>query len=164
VRMVWITFSILLILASVEAGLAFMREILLQDELATSALLRGEASAAFETGSFVWITTAAQMGMGFILPFALVFVAIPLETFVYSVRTVLGMAGGGLLRVLAVLLRLIGNVFRYMGGFLINAYDLVIFGPLWVEKFLKSGPRRAGSIGKSGDSTTKGIRIREASA
>lgn len=164
VRMVWITFSILLILASVEAGLAFMREILLQDELATSALLRGEEKAAFETGSFVWITTAAQMGMGFILPFALVFVAIPLETFVHSLRTVLGMAGGGLLRVLAVLLRLIGNVFRYMGGFLINAYDLVIFGPLWVEKFFKAAPRRAGSIGKSGDTTTKGIRIREARA
>src|SRR5215813_2997736 len=42
VRMIWITFSILLLLASVEAGLAYMREVLLQDELATSALLRGD--------------------------------------------------------------------------------------------------------------------------
>ncbi|NIW24713.1 MAG: hypothetical protein GWN29_09200, partial [Gammaproteobacteria bacterium] len=41
VRMIWITFTILLFLASVEAGLAYMREILMQDELATSALLRG---------------------------------------------------------------------------------------------------------------------------
>jgi hypothetical protein len=41
VRMIWITFSILLLLASIEAGLAYMREVLLQDELATSALLRG---------------------------------------------------------------------------------------------------------------------------
>ena len=39
--------------------------------------------AGFENSS-LWITTAAQMGMGFILPFALVFVAIPLETFVHS--------------------------------------------------------------------------------
>ena len=39
----------------------------------------------------MWITTAAQMGMGFTLPFALVFVAIPLETFVHSLRTVLGL-------------------------------------------------------------------------
>lgn len=34
----------------------------------------------------LWITTAAQMGMGFILPFALTFVAIPLETFVLSLK------------------------------------------------------------------------------
>ena len=37
VRMVWITFTILFLLASVEAGLAYMREVLLHDELATSA-------------------------------------------------------------------------------------------------------------------------------
>ncbi len=42
VRMIWITFSLLTLLASVEAGLAYMREVLLQDELATGALLRGE--------------------------------------------------------------------------------------------------------------------------
>ena len=41
VRMIAVTFVILLMLASVEAGLAYMREILMQDELATSALLRG---------------------------------------------------------------------------------------------------------------------------
>ncbi len=141
VRMIWITFSILLILASVEAGLAFMREILLQDELATSALLRGEGMPAHDTANFVWITTAAQMGMGFILPFALVFVAIPLETFVHSLRAVLGMSGVGVLRGLAMALRFLGNVFRYTGGLLVNLYDLFIFAPLWIEGALKGGSR-----------------------
>ena len=75
-------------MASIEAGLAYMREVLLQDELATTALLRGENAAALN--GHLWITTMAQMGMGFILPFALVFVAIPLETFVHSLRTVVG--------------------------------------------------------------------------
>src|SRR6202041_1522204 len=46
VRMMIITFAILLLMASVEAGLAYMREVLLQDELATSSLLRGDAVAA----------------------------------------------------------------------------------------------------------------------
>src|SRR5262249_58408615 len=41
VRMVVITFLILLMMASIEAGLAYMREVLLQDELATNSLLRG---------------------------------------------------------------------------------------------------------------------------
>ena len=46
VRMMAVTFAILFMLASVEAGLAYMREILMQDELATSALLRGGAATA----------------------------------------------------------------------------------------------------------------------
>jgi len=70
VRMIYITFTILFLLAGVEAGLAYMREVLLHDELATSALLRGDVGAT-ATGEYMWITTAAQMGMGFILPFAL---------------------------------------------------------------------------------------------
>jgi len=132
VRMIWITFTILFILASVEAGLAYMREVLLQDELATNALLRGEAAALF-TPEFQWITTAAQMGMGFILPFALVFVAIPLEMFVQSARTVLGHIVSTLLKLAAVGLRVFGNVCAYMGGVLVAFYDLLVFGPLWLE-------------------------------
>ena len=133
VRMIWITFGFLFILASVEAGLAFMREILMEDELATSALLRGDTGSAIQAADFGWITTAAQMGMGFILPFALVFVAIPLETFVHSMRTVIGVIGAALLRAAAFTLRLAGNLFRYTGRVLVNLYDLIIFGPLWLE-------------------------------
>ena len=142
VRMIWITFSFLFILASVEAGLAFMREILMQDELATSAMLRGDQASAVEATDFAWITTAAQMGMGFILPFALVFVAIPLETFVHSLRTVLGLIGTACLRAVAFTLRLIGNLFRYTGRVLVNLYDLIIFGPLWLENAVtKKAPK-----------------------
>lgn len=164
VRMIWITFSILLILASVEAGLAFMREILLQDELATSAVLRGEASAGYDGNHFVWITTAAQMGMGFILPFALVFVAIPLETFIHSLRAVLGLLSTGLLRSLAVGLRFIGNAFRYLGGLLINVYDLIIFGPLWLERFVGAGSGRNSKGRDTGAEDTRRITVRRASA
>jgi hypothetical protein len=131
VRMIWITFTILLLLASIEAGLAYMREVLLQDELATSALLRG-GETSMENSS-LWITTAAQMGMGFILPFALVFVAIPLETFVHSLRTVVGLVGIGLLRLFALVLRVLGNGFRHLGTLIERLYDLPLFVPLWLE-------------------------------
>jgi hypothetical protein len=130
VRMIWITFSILFLLASVEAGLAYMREVLLHDELATSALLRGDSSVAIAS-DYMWITTAAQMGMGFILPFALTFVAIPLETFVHSLRTVLGLLAIGVLRFVSLALRLLGNGFRYLGALLTHIYDLPLFIPLW---------------------------------
>lgn len=131
VRMIWITFSILFLLASVEAGLAFMREVLLQDELATSALLRGEGAAVVAANEYMWITTAAQMGMGFILPFALTFVAIPLETFVHSLRTVIGLFAIGVLRVTATVLRLLGGGSRYLSTIMSQLYDLPLFIPLW---------------------------------
>ncbi len=130
VRMIWITFTILFLLACVEAGLAYMREVLLHDELATSALLRGDLGAA-ATSEYMWITTAAQMGMGFILPFALTFVAIPLETFVHSLRTVLGLVAIGVLRFLSLVLRMLGGGFRYMGVIATQLYDLPLFIPLW---------------------------------
>jgi hypothetical protein len=135
VRMGWIALFILTALATVEAGLAYMREILLQDELATTALLRGTESVL--TSEVLWITTAAQMGMGFILPFALTFAAIPLETFVHTLRTVVGMLLVFSLRVLNVALRIVGNGCLQLGSLLSHLYDVVIFGPLWLESKLR---------------------------
>jgi hypothetical protein len=132
VRMVWTTFTMLALLASVEAGLAYMREVLLQDELATGALLRGQDGGGLKN-EYLWITTAAQMGMGFILPFALTFVAIPFETFVHSLRTVLGLCGIAVLRALALILRVLSNGFRHAGTLIERIYDLPIFLPLWLE-------------------------------
>jgi hypothetical protein len=132
VRMVVITFLILLLMASIEAGLAYMREVLLLDEMATNALLRGDNSASL-VNPHLWITTAAQMGMGFVLPFALVFVAIPLETFVHSLRTVVGLIGIAALQALALILRLLGNGCRHLGALACRVYDLPLFVPLWIE-------------------------------
>ena len=140
IRMVWTFFSILLFLACVEAGLAFMREILMEEDAATRAILRGAevTSEISAGGEYLWITTAAQMGMGFVLPFALMFVAIPLETFVHSLRTVLGIITIGILRALTWMLRLLGNISRFAGMAIVNIYDLLIFAPLWIERMLKA--------------------------
>jgi hypothetical protein len=146
VRMAYITFSILFLLAGVEAGLAYMREILLHDELATSALLRGDGGATMD-GDYMWITTAAQMGMGFILPFALVFVAIPLETFVHSLRTVIGLIALSAMRMFSLSLRLLGNMFLYIGVLLKQIYDLPLFVPLWLEERMV---KKAGEVGLAG--------------
>ncbi len=139
IRLVWTFFSILFFLACVEAGLAFMREILMQDAAATRAILRGgdQGDSIVLENSHIWITTAAQMGMGFVLPFALMFVAIPLETFVHSLRTVVGVAGVGFLRAMAWLLRLIGNIMRFISTSIVQVYDLIIFAPLWIERTIK---------------------------
>jgi hypothetical protein len=149
VRMIYITFTILFLLASVEAGLAYMREVLLHDELATSALLRGEVGAT-ATNQYMWITTAAQMGMGFVLPFALVFVAIPLETFVHSLRTVVGLIAMSFMRALSLVLRLLGNVFLYVGVLLKQIYDIPLFVPLWLEERMARTAEDDGLMGRVG--------------
>jgi hypothetical protein len=149
VRMIYITFTILFLLASVEAGLAYMREVLLHDELATSALLRGDVGAT-ATGEYMWITTAAQMGMGFILPFALVFVAIPLETFIHSLRTVVGLLAISFMRAMALALRILGNVFLYAGVLLKQIYDIPLFVPLWFEERMARSGENEGLMGRVG--------------
>jgi hypothetical protein len=148
VRMMITTFMILLLMASIEAGLAYMREVLLLDEMATNALLRGDSTGSL-VNSHLWITTAAQMGMGFVLPFALVFVAIPLETFVHSLRTVVGLAGIAMLQALALLLRLLGNASRHLGGIARRLYDLPLFVPLWIETRLRSAAHPANARGSA---------------
>ena len=148
-RMMWISLGILTSLALVEAGLAFMREILVQDELATAAMLRGDVASA--APPFMWITTAAQMGMGFVLPFALTFVAIPLETFIHSLRTVLGLAAGALMRALATVFRVLGTVFKGAGPFLADILDAIAFLPLWIETRMRNdgGEERGGADKKN---------------
>jgi hypothetical protein len=157
VRMMITTFLILLLMASIEAGLAYMREVLLLDEMATNALLRGDNAAAM-VNPHLWITTAAQMGMGFVLPFALVFVAIPLETFVHSLRTVVGLTGIALLQALALLLRLLGNASRHLGTLARRLYDLPLFVPLWIETHMRAAAHEAAAATASAERSWKEAR------
>ena len=133
-RMIVITFTLLAVLAGVESALAFMRDRIAHDMEALRQTLAGVEQTGLTTSM---IPTVGQMVMGFILPFALAFVAIPLESFVCSSRTVLGGLTAWLLRIFAFLLRLLGNVGFYAGRFVVNVYDLIIFPALWLEGLLR---------------------------
>jgi len=139
-RMIWFSFAILLTLACVESSLAFMRDLLAADREALRQTLSGVAASNPE---FRWIPSLGQMVMGFILPFALTFVAIPLESFIHASRTVFGVVLAGTLRFLNFLLRFLGNVLYHAGSSLIRVYDLLIFIPLRVEEMFRHG--RGGS-------------------
>ena len=126
----WIALSLLTILAGVESTLAFMRDRIAADMEALRQTLAGVTPGSL-AGSI--IPTVGQMVMGFILPFILTFVAIPLESFVASSRTILGLVAAWMLRFLAFALRLIGHLGYYFGRLTVNLYDLVIFPALWLE-------------------------------
>jgi hypothetical protein len=137
-NMMWIAFGLLVILAGIEAALALMRDMLIADK---AALLQSLASAPQHGPADGWlgkIPTAGQMVLGFILPFALAFVAVPLESFIASARTVGGAALVLVARTAAFTLRLAGNLVRNLARVVITAYDIVIVLPLLVEKLLKN--------------------------
>ena len=135
-RMMWIALSLLVTLAGVEAALALMRDLLIADK---QALLQSLATvqAAPAEGWVGRIPTAGQMLLGFILPFALAFIAIPLESLIHSARTVGGVLLMAFVRVLAFALRVAANVARNLSRLLIRLYDVAIVVPLLVERLVK---------------------------
>lgn len=133
--MVWISFSILFVLAGVEVALAVMRDLIIAADMALKQELGGAAAAGAAAGSWVLkIPTAGQMILGFILPFALAFVAIPLEYFVHSARVVFGAGLVATIRALGFVARILSNGMKQLGKAMILLYDAIICVPLWVER------------------------------
>ena len=136
-RLMWASLTILLVLAGVEVALAVMRDSIISADVALKQQLGSVAGVAqhVEAGWVTRIPAFGQMILGFTLPFALAFVAIPLESFINAGRTVLG---GGLelsLRGLAFVLRFCSSIAREAGRFAIMFYDVLIFLPLAIERW-----------------------------
>ncbi|HEU0258410.1 MAG TPA: hypothetical protein VFR57_03190 [Burkholderiales bacterium] len=138
-RMMWIALVLLVTLAGVEAALALMRDMLIADKQALIQSLATVQQAAPADGWVGKIPTAGQMLLGFILPFALAFIAIPVESLIHSSRTVGGVLLAALVSALALTLRVLANVVRRMSKVLITVYDVVIVLPLMVERMTKAG-------------------------
>lgn len=143
-RMMIVTFSILAILAGIEASLAYMRDLLALDRETLQQSLAG-ASTGLVEAQFRWIPSIGQMVMGFILPFALAFIAIPLESFIHSIRTVMGLIVVFVLRTLKVFIRMIGGIVLHISKIIISLYDLTIMLPLGIERLIQSQLKRSNS-------------------
>jgi hypothetical protein len=138
-RMLWAAIVMLFILAGIEAALALMRDMLMADRQALlQTLANAPQTAAPADPLLTRIPTAGQMLLGFILPFALAFVAIPLESFIYSLRTVGGALLVMIVRVAGFILRVLGNVVRHLTRVLVAIYDVSIVLPLLIERLVKA--------------------------
>ena len=138
-RILWIALTLLVTLAGVEAALALMRDMLIADK---QALLQSLATTPQPVPTDGWvgrIPTAGQMLLGFILPFALAFIAIPLESLIHSSRSVGGVLLQALVSTLALTLRVLANVARRMARVLVTLYDVLIVIPLLIERLSKAG-------------------------
>lgn len=134
-RMLVVSLLILVMLAGVEASLAYMRDSLALNREAMALTITGSVAAA--PAEFRWITSVGQMILGFILPFALAFIAIPLESFIHSLRTVIGLVFSSTLHLLAIVSRFIGMAARQSGMLLTHAYDILIMLPLRIEEAIR---------------------------
>jgi hypothetical protein len=137
-RILWFSAVFLLALAGIEASLALIRDMLMADKQALIQSLASAQKVAPADPLLARIPTAAQMLLGFILPLALAFVAIPLESFVHSLRTVGGATLVMLVRVLAFVLRILGNLVRQLCRVLTTLYDVTIVLPLLIERMVKA--------------------------
>jgi hypothetical protein len=143
-RIIWIAFSLLTILAGIGSALAFAG-----DGIARDLGALGQSMAGVEqTASAGMVPAVGQLILGFIFPFALAFVAIPLESFVSSSRTILGIIIAGALQLIAFVLRLIGNIGYYTGRLVINLYDLLIFPSIWLEGVLAGSKTNRNEAGE----------------
>jgi len=134
-KIIWILFLFLFVLAGVESGLAFMRDQIAGDNVALRHSLLGSGISQVVEGESISkiIPMVAQMLLGFILPFALMFVAVPLESLINSGRIVIADAVVQILHFTALVLRMLSSAIRNLAEIVIALYDIVIFMPLWIE-------------------------------
>jgi hypothetical protein len=140
--MVWLLLLFIFLFASIESSLAITRDQIATDNAALKSLLVGGESVDVEgTDISQMIPRAAQMLIGFLLPFVLIFVAIPFESFVESSRILLGNLVIQVLHFIALLMRLLATAIRYLTDILLALYDIIVSIPLWIEhKFAQRPP------------------------
>ena len=146
-RLLWGLTAVLVILAGVESSLAFMRDRIIADTEALRQSLNGIDPPVLAANR---IAVLGQTVLGFIMPFFLSTVAIPLDAFLSALRTVMGTAVAWVMRCIAVTLRLTGNLARYLTLLVNDIYYLMIFPALWLETLaVKRWTEHRATVGQS---------------
>jgi hypothetical protein len=136
----------LFFLASVESSLAILREQIVEAESALKLSLAGEESRIVQSVSQSTIPIVGQAVLGFILPWILALIAVPLEMFLDSGRHVVGSLSVMSLRAIGGLAGGIAHVSRHLTGMIGNIYDVYIAIPLRIESIIAKG--RKGTVGR----------------
>lgn len=135
-----VALSGLALLAAIEASLAILREQLLEADKALALALAGEAVRGREAVAAPLLSRIPMIGqavLGFILPWILAMIAVPLEMLVESGRHVIGRALVLVVRGGGIVFRLLGHGVRYLVAVLAHAYDIYIIVPLQLERLVR---------------------------
>lgn len=129
----WSALLVLTLLALSQSGLIYLRDAVNPgttplDRLIAYPVIIVEAPLLDE-----WLVIGARMMLAFILPFALVFLAVPLERWLETIRVLAAVAVIQLLHLGSLALRLMATTARYIAQLALALYDLIIAVPLWLE-------------------------------
>jgi hypothetical protein len=130
----WLSLGGLFFLASVESSLAILREQIVAADAALKHTLAGEAGQVVGIAADSSIPVIGQAVLGFVLPWLLALVAIPLEMLLDSGRHVLSRASVLGLHAVGGGVRVCGHALCSILGALPNVYDVYIAIPLRIER------------------------------
>jgi hypothetical protein len=141
----------LFLLACIECSLAVLREQIVESGNALKSALAGVQEKAVATTASSRIPVVGQALLGFILPWILAMVAVPLETLIATGGHITLALTAGILSLVGSLFRLLSHGARYLVEAVRHAYDILIVVPLQIERLAKNGrggvPVRAQSSG-----------------
>ena len=129
----------LFFLAAVESSLAILREQIVEANAALELSLAGEETRIVQSASQSLIPVVGQAVLGFILPWVLALVAVPLEMLLDSGRHVLASLTVALLAGIGHLIGASSHALRHLTGLVGNLYDVYISIPLRIEAWLGGG-------------------------
>ncbi len=128
----------LFMLACIESSLAILREQIVESSSALRQSLSGLAAPVANTATSR-IPVIGQAVLGFILPWILAMVAVPLETMISTGGHIVLSAVAGLLYLGSMIFRLGGHGMRYLLEAARHVYDIYIVIPLQIEKMVGNG-------------------------
>ncbi|WP_127554905.1 hypothetical protein [Saccharospirillum alexandrii] len=143
-RLVWALTALLLVLALTQAGLVYLHQ--------RAGLPATELERLIQYPVIVYeaplldqgLVLGARMMLAFVLPFILIFFAVPFERLMHSLRIVVVVALSLALRLLAWVLRLTAGWLWYLNRAVQAVYDVFIGLPLWAASRLR--PRSAKAV------------------
>lgn len=128
----------LLFLSSVESSLAVLREQIAAADVALKLALSGEGSRIVARASASKIPVVGQAVLGFVLPWILALVAVPLEMLLDSGRHVLASLGVLFLHVLGSLSQMLGRIVQHASQILTSLVDVYVAVPLRIERWIRT--------------------------
>jgi hypothetical protein len=130
----YVSLVFLFLFACAESSLGILREVLAETRTAvTQTLAGGNANVATGTSQF---TTIGQATLGFLLPWVIAMVAMPLEVLIESSQHIVSRLMALLVTLFAQLSRLLGYLVEYSIQILIHLYDAWIIVPLQIKNLL----------------------------
>jgi hypothetical protein len=127
----------LFFLASVESSLAILREQIVEADAALKLSLAGVSGTVVARPTDSSIPVIGQAVLGFVLPWILAMIAIPLEMFLDSGRHVLAQLGVVALRATGHTAQVLCHLTRSLTSAIPSVYDVYVAVPLRIERALK---------------------------